>query len=760
MFCMKKTIEQIQNCTGCGACENICPHRAISMRENSEGFLYPQISAEKCIQCGLCYTRCPSEHAAYENAADPACYAAMASDELRRDSSSGAAFPMLAEYVLESGGYVCGAAWGRGNAVEHIIISDAAELYRLKGSKYVQSKIGDVYRQIRGLLQEGKFVLFSGTPCQVAGLKAYLGRAYDKLLTVDIVCHGAPSPAVYRKYIRGLVQEADEEVLHTNFRDKVDGWKSAHTITTTTSAAVYSYAAKQDAYMQAFLCNMSLRKSCAQCPFAKLPRQGDITLGDFWGIKRYSRRLNDTKGVSLVLVNSPQGKRYAEILRERAKVFEEVPLKYGIKGNACLVRSSVPHADREGFFARLPHMTLKRNVEVTKGNRYDCAILNFWYCSNYGAMLTCYALQELLIGLGKSARVINYMPPRTLKRFKNSLSQRFAERYLKLTELCRNKDELKKLNEQADAFLAGSDQIWRHSYSSRNGGHIFHLDFVRSCRKKIACAASFGTDHFEGDAEVTQLTKFYLQQFDSISVREADGVRICRDTFGTEAVHILDPVFLAPVSAWDAILRNADRTDNGFIATYVLDQSPRVTGAIAEAKRHFAGAPVVEMGPGASKKGEKISVEDWLYNVKNCSLLVTDSFHGTCFAIIFNKPFICLLNSSKGSSRFTSLCRMFGLEDRILIPGQSDLAGLLAREIDYAEVNRRWEQEAARSRQWIADALAAPGKGENVSYDLLDTLITDYMARKSRSLLPAFLRRLICRIGNHFRKRRLRRGKA
>lgn len=740
---MKKTIDQVQNCTGCGACENICPHRAIALRANAEGFLFPQVDAARCSRCGLCYARCPSAHPQYAHSAKPKCYAVMASDELRRESSSGAAFPLLAEVLLNTGeGYICGAAWNDDLLVEHVLISDAAELPKLKSSKYLQSKIGDVYQQIRQLLSAGKSVLFSGTPCQVAGLNAYLGKPYDRLLTVDIICHGVPSPAVYQQYVAELVQDENERVLQTNFRDKVHGWSSAHTITTTTTAATYSFAAEGDAYMQAFLKNICLRESCSQCPFAKLPRQGDITLGDFWGIKRYSKRLNDGKGVSLVLVNSPQGEKYMSAIRERAKVCREVPLKYAIKGNPCLVRPSAPHADRKGFFARLGRMPLKDNLDITLGNKYECAILNFWYCSNYGALLTCYALQELLSRMGKECRVINYMPPRTLKRFPNSLSQRFAERYLRLTELCRNKAELRRLNAKAEVFLAGSDQIWRHAYFSGNGGNIFQLNFVQSGKKKIACAASFGIDHFEGDVEDTQLMKFYLQQFDRISVREADGVPLCRDVFGVEATHVMDPVFLIPASVWDVIINNSSRTEKHFIASYVLDKGEGPSNALSAVKRYFASLPVVEMGPG-SKKRKKISVEDWLYNVKNCDFFVTDSFHGTCFAIIFNKPFICLYNSSRGNSRFTSLLRTFGLEARGLGACHAELSAILSSDIDYGRVNEILEQEAARSRQWLVEALHAPPSAGNALYDIVDSLLTAQENRRQGSFWPAFLRRLL-----------------
>lgn len=716
------------------------------MRPNAEGFLYPCIDEERCIHCGLCYTRCPSEHATYPLAAEPECYAAAASDELRRESSSGAIFPLLAEHVLEAGGYVCGAAWNEENLVEHIIISDKAELPGLKSSKYLQSRTGDVYQRIKQLLREGKPVLFSGTPCQVAGLNAILGKVYDNLLTVEVVCHGVPSPAVYKQYLETLVKSADEKVLSTNFRDKVNGWKPQPTITTHTSAATYTYPAKSDTFMRAFLGNLCLRKSCSCCPYARIPRQGDITLGDFWGIKRYSRRLNDKKGLSLVLINSPRGEQYMQAIRPQTKLYKKVPLKYAIRGNSTLARPFRPHADREGFFRRLNRLPLNDNLAYAMGDKYDCAILNFWFCSNYGAMLTCYALQEVLEGMGKTARVINYIPPKPLRKFKGSLSQRFAERYLRLTTLCKNKAELQKLNEQTDVFITGSDQIWRYPYYMRNGGNIFHLNFVQSHKKKIACAASFGTDHFEGPPQDTLVTRFYMQQFDRISVREVDGVNICRDTFGADATRVLDPVFLAEPRVWEHVISHSTRTEKHFTASYVLDKSETTTRIRKAVEKYFADTAMVDMGPGSNRnKGGNPSAEDWLYNVKHCDFFVTDSFHGTCFAIIFNKPFICIANHVKGDSRFQTLFHTFGLAERCPDPDKTDIARLIQQPIDWDRVNRIIAQEAEASKQWLREALEAPTRRREAIYDIVDTLLTSHEAARSRSLLPRFIQRLFTR---------------
>lgn len=718
-----KILEQ-EKCTGCGACYNICPHKAISMKLNEEGFLSPIIDDTKCIDCGLCYNKCPVEHPVYTNNLRPVCLAVAADDELRKQSSSGAAFPLLAEFVLDEGGYVCGASWNEENTVEHIIISEKKDLYKLKSSKYLQSDTKNVYTQIKSLLKEGKTVLFSGTPCQVAGLNAYLGKIYEKLLTVDIVCHGTPSPIVYKKYLSELVENDNEEVFETNFRDKQNGW-NPYLITTTTTDATYTIPAEKDIFIKAFLKNLCLNKSCAHCPFAKLPRQGDITLGDFWGIDKYSKKLNDKKGTSAVLINSPKGKSYINYIKAKTKIFNKVPLKYAMKGNPCLIRPSVPHSDRSGFFARLNNISLKNNVDITLGKKYDCGILNFWFSNNYGAMLTCYALQETIKSFGKNPKVINYIPPVFVKKYENSISDEFSSKYLSLTARCHNKTELQALNEETNIFIAGSDQIWRYQYFWSIGNNIFQLNFANNNKKKIAYAASFGTDSFEGNYQDTMKTKYYMQQFDNISVREDDGVAICSNTFDVKAEHVLDPVFLADAKIWENMMEGISLKNEPFIASYILDRSEKAINVLNQVRKYFSRIDSIDMTDGM--KGENTSVENWIYAIKNCQFFITDSFHGACFAIIFNKPFICIANKSRGYSRFKSLFKLFGVEQRCVVDNNENIADILSKDIDYKTVNAIRETEVESSKKWLLDAINAEKKQKesNACYPIIEQLYSE-----------------------------------
>ena len=669
---MRRNILCCKNCCGCSACYNICPQKAIVMKENSEGFLYPEIDENKCIECGLCYSVCPSinsEKLEKENTnyKEPKCYAGAANDELRKNSSSGAIFSLLAEYILSNNGYVCGAVFDENMNLNHIIINNKQNLEQLKGSKYLQSNINISYSQIKELLNNNKLVLFSGTPCQVAGLKTFLQKDYDNLLLVEIVCHGVPSPKVYHKYLdENFNNKQNEKVLNTNFRDKLNGW-NPYLITTTTTTNTYVSYASEDIFMRAFLENLCLRDSCSKCQFKVLPKYSDITIGDFWEVEKYDANLNDKKGTSVILINNKKGEKYLDLIKNNLTIFKETPLNIAYNGNLCLYDSIKPHKNRKKFFNQLDILSLKENVDICLKDKCDCIIMNFWFGNNYGAILTCYALQEQLKLLKKDTKIVFYlMNDYYKKQFSNNISDIFAKKYFNLTDRCDNLNDLKKLNELTETFIVGSDQVWRHIYN--NGDNKFYLNFVKSNKKKIAYAVSFGTDSFEGNEEETELAKFYINNFDYISVREKDGTDICKNTFNVNAAWVLDPVFLLDSNYYDELINNCQnkRNDTDYICSYILDQSKIANTLLDKIKNVYKKDNIFNMIDG-SKQNIKISVEEWLYNIKNCKLLLTDSFHGVCFAIIFNKPFICLANINRGYSRFKSILELLGLKKQLVV---------------------------------------------------------------------------------------------
>lgn len=703
----KTNISSCKNCTGCSSCFNICPTGAIQMEPNTEGFLYPKIVTDKCIDCGLCAQSCPVMDKPLKKSLPTSCYAAInENEEQRLTSSSGGIFPILAQLFIEKGGYVCGAAFTEQNAVEHIIVSDLKDLPLLYGSKYLQSKTGTVYKQIKKLLDGDKKVLFSGTPCQVAGLKAFLRKDYSGLLCVDILCHGVPSPKVYQKYIQETF--GDEQGIKTNFRDKKNGWVN-YDVVCSSASQTKRYRANDNIYMRAFLDNISIRKSCGSCPFAGSTRQGDLSLGDFWRIENYNKKYNDNKGTSLILVNNSKGKEYLSQLKAHLRLLEKVPFKYAAAGNQVLTRPSYLHHDRAVFFDHLDTYSLEKITNFCLNKKCDCAILNLWFSNNFGALFTCYGLQEALKKIGYLPRVVNYIPKELKAKIitKNDMSQRFAEKYLHLTPLIQTQQELYQLNEQTETFIVGSDQVWREAFIRPYFKNTLWLDFVRGANKRLSYAASFGVDYFDGDKDKISLIKYFLKKFDAISVREDDGLQICQDIFDVSAKHVLDPVFLLSAQDWEKFFALSKRNDSGFIASYVLDKATEAKKISEHIREHFQ-TEIIDMADAQTNLQQSLSPEDWLYNIKHCKLLVTDSFHGVCFAIIFNRPFICIINKERGASRFLSLLKLFGLSDYIWECDADVPYERLLTPIDYHKVNQRLAALKQASLQWLQEQMAAP----------------------------------------------------
>ena len=289
-------------CCGCTACMSACPAQCIVMRRDREGFDYPFVnSPDLCIGCGKCEKVCPVLNPA--EAAEPLEARAVRSEQYLSGSSSGGVFPALAEQVIADGGVVIGAVLNDDMTVGHAEAYDMAGVEKMRGSKYVQSDLYASYEDVRYWLSEGRKVMFSGTPCQVAGLHKYLGKPYDDLVTVDVLCHGVPSPGLWEKYVKALEKKHGARMEYVRFKDKTAGWRH-YAFTTSLGSCPYM----DDPYMALFVQDMSLRPSCYKCA-ARGGRSGsDLTLSDLWSVQRCAPELSDDRGVSGVYVNSEKGR--------------------------------------------------------------------------------------------------------------------------------------------------------------------------------------------------------------------------------------------------------------------------------------------------------------------------------------------------------------------------------------------------------------------------------------------------------------------
>ena len=387
-----------EDCTGCMACGNACRHGAIEFVQNEEGFLHPKINVEKCVECKMCVRACPilTPCSPAGTQEEKQVFAAWAKDEeIRMESSSGGIFSVLAKDMLSRGGIVFGAAFDENFKLRHIGVEDEKSLEKLRGSKYVQSEIGDAFVRVERFLKSGRNVLFSGTPCQIAGLRMFLRKSYENLLTIDIVCHGVPSPLVFQSYKTWLEIQLGSPLVVYKFRDKRWSWKNYNTKASPLGGRRFQHESlfannnkesnnakdlssdlspskgklqhesplradkdgtllgtwQEDPWMRGFLREYFLREGCHSCRFANVNRPADITLADYWGYHaRKGAFRDDDRGISMVMINNNHGKKAFEKIKSDL-VFIETPVDEAVRGNPALSRCFPPSSRREEFWA-------------------------------------------------------------------------------------------------------------------------------------------------------------------------------------------------------------------------------------------------------------------------------------------------------------------------------------------------------------------------------------------------------------------------
>lgn len=356
-----------QSCTGCSACANACLQGCIHMNLDSEGFLRPEIQESACIHCGLCEKSCPVLHTVGQWGTEPAkakAFCVQHQDEaVRFASTSGGIFTALCDWIFRHDGIVFGASFDTSFQVVHIRADGMDAVSKLRTAKYAQSRIGDCFQEIRALLNQGCYVLFSGTPCQIAGLTAYLGREYEKLLLVDVICHGVPSPTVWQEYIRHRSQ-ADAQgakPIAVNLRSKITGWPNYSVHFVYENGVDYSALNSVDPFMRAFVNNLCLRPSCYDCQFKGITRASDFTMGDYWGVWGQVPAFNDGKGTSLVMVNNEKA---MSVWNEVCQLFryQQVDVASALADNPSALYSPEEPSCREYFMGNYSNQDFENLV--------------------------------------------------------------------------------------------------------------------------------------------------------------------------------------------------------------------------------------------------------------------------------------------------------------------------------------------------------------------------------------------------------------
>jgi len=345
----------VDSCTGCGACVNVCPKDCIYLQYDKNGFLMPCKNDKECIRCGKCDDICPILHVAdRDNYSEPICYAGWNKDEeVRQYSTSGGIFSALAEYVFSLGGIVCGVILDDDLRPHHTVAACLDEINKMRGSKYLQSDTKFIFRRVKEALFLNKYVLFSGCPCQVAGLYAYLGnrhKEYDRLITCEVICHGVPSTKIFSWYKTYLEKKAGSSITNVNFRSKKYGW---HTV-----AIDFHYLnnknetikASNSLFFRAFFSSLIVRESCTKCLYANLPRIADITIGDYWHavVQNYSNN-HRNKGISLIIVNNNKAMNVISALQNNI-VLESITLQNATADNTNIISLEAANPRRNDFF--------------------------------------------------------------------------------------------------------------------------------------------------------------------------------------------------------------------------------------------------------------------------------------------------------------------------------------------------------------------------------------------------------------------------
>ncbi len=658
-------------CVGCLTCLLRCKQKAITI-ENVHGFSYPKISPEKCNDCGLCKKVCPSLNTKHLFNEPQKCYFAVGSNSVREESSSGGAAYELALALFRKQALVVGCVMSGFDAV-HIIAQNEDDLTRMQGSKYIQSKVYHLYATIKDYLKQGKKVLFVGTPCQVAGLKRYLTLNYENLITIDLICHGVMSATLLDKIVHEEVRKIENKnhislnkISNIKFRDKrIRNFNfSFNSQDSLGKEQNFQIDANNSLFYKVFYNNLALRSSCGNCQYSTGSRRvGDLTLGDFRGIKGFSSKM-DGKGASIVFINSVKGQQAFDLIKDKFTKLEEANLEEAKFSQPNLKSSSKLHPVSKEFI----HKVFEQNMSVTQALDSDLvsknvAILNFHFeGKNFGALLTAVALNKAINDLGYHAVNIDYHPFFGREFELNPKFEQFKSDNLPLTEKYTYLDDLTKLNALFKSFVVGSDQVLNHSFIKEDKA-IYCLNFINCDKNAICYAGSFGSAKDSYLAKVNQDYKDYysyaLQQFDAFSLREfKTGSEICK-ALGLENVcGVLDPVFLVSPIYWQTLAHHesSNITVKAEGVVYEVNDKTPIKNQLEQklSELFFISAEISPYG--------------FLARFSSCKFVLTDSFHGTCFALIFNKPFVVINSSQTSLVRIKELFALLdpSLESKII----------------------------------------------------------------------------------------------
>ena len=614
-------------------------------------------------------------------------------NNLIKKSSSGGMFAELAKFVLSKNGVVFGCAMERvedGFDVKHIYIENEKDLYKLQGSKYVQSRIGNTIKEAKEFLDKGRFVLYSGTPCQIAGLKAYLKQDYDNLLTVDLSCTGTPSLEIFNSFIKFLEKKFGQKIIKFEFRNKERmGWSCGNALITFENGKQKILYNNVTSYLYLFINKKLQNRSCQECKYTGLERISDVTVADAWGIeKEYSElvknKFNINNGLSLVIVNTDKAeeiiKQFSDniiiesvdinklqkynnpLTTSQNNIFDDTYLteykKFEYKGIEDLFKQKL---GKKYYYYILKNHTpqfIKNIIKFFKPKQEDFLLMTLYCLSNYGSLLTAYALYETLANLGYKGRLIHYGNPM-------SYGKVFINKYFLLTRRVVNFNDMKKLSKLTDNFILGSDNLINYDTNPFWSVARNLLNFTTNNKKRLMISGSIG--EWNGTTQNKQehnYIKYLLDRFDYISTREEHGKQVFEKEYDVQADWLNDPVFYLKKDDFIELTRNIKEDYSNKIMQYVLYPTAETEEIVDYTKKRM-GLDTIKFDGNDNVKyfsnNKNKSVENWLKAILESKLVITDSFHCVAFCLIFNKDFVCIKNTH-ATVRFLSLFKRLGIQ--------------------------------------------------------------------------------------------------
>lgn len=715
---MKKVTE---NCNVCMACIHKCPKGAISINKK----IYNEIKiGEQCVECRICENNCPANKQKAKN--NPVFKVARLKNYSNiNKSTSGGIFGEIARCILKKSGVVYGAAFSENfHSVKHIRCTNNNDLNRILKSKYVRSNMNNNYLLAESDLIKGKTVLFSGTPCQIAGLKCFLKKDYPNLITIDIICHGTPSEKVWSKYLKSLETKFDSKAKYIDFRYLNENAPAKNFLVEFKNGKKYNETLYNTTYGRAFLTGLINYPSCGKCQFKAFKNYSDITLCDAWGYENSSYKHKN----SLIMLNTKTGLSIYNKIKNKLIEFDDFNIENLLKTNYPILFPTYEHYNKNkinklsnNINNQLGYWQQEKNG--LKKDNTGVGIINFHYENyNYGANLVAYSLSEVIRKLGFTPYVIDFDPfPEfdALERYRTIEFLKFRKEHLNMTPRFSNKDDLNILNDYLDMYITGSDQVWRKQITGSNMETYF-LDFAKG-KNKISYAASFGTNDFEGTEEEKEDCKELLKKFYNISVRETTGQKILLNKFEQKSTVVLDPTLLLEREEYEKLITETYNEKIDVAVYFVMDNDNSILNN-KNFSRLFPNKSIVNIkGDFENLASMKIfkynSISKWLDGIRKCEYLVTDSYHGVIFGIIFGKKIICIGKKSKCLSRFKTLFNILNGNLEAINFTSLDSIKNTEININYKEINENIENLKEKSISFLQENLGIDKIKANIDYE-------------------------------------------